>query len=60
MLALDPKSLATCRQNVDLRRRDEDLGRERCNRLDEMLASIEDQKHSPVPQIGDQARRRIV
>ena len=60
VLALDLKSLATCRQDVDLRRRREDLRCERCNSLDEMLASIEHQENSLIPQIGDQGRRGVV
>ena len=60
VLTLDPKSLAAGRQNVDLRRRHEDLRRQRRDRLYEMLAGIEDQKNSLVPQIGDQAWRGVV
>ena len=60
VLTLDPKSLAAGRQDVDLRRRHEDFRRQRRDRLNQMLASVEDQKHSLVAQIGDQAGRRVV
>ena len=60
MLAFDPQRLAAGRQDVDLRRGDEDARRQRRDRLDEMFAGIEDEENPLVPQIGDQVRRRIV
>ena len=43
VLALDLKGLATGRQNMDLRRRRENLRRERRDGLDKVLARVEDQ-----------------
>ena len=60
MLALDLKGLAARRQDVHLRRGPEDARRHRCHRVDEMLAGVEDQKDSLVPEVGDQAGCGVV
>ncbi len=60
VLALDTQGLATGRQDVDLRRGREDALRQRGNRLDQMLAGIEDQQPALIAQVGEQARHRIV
>jgi hypothetical protein len=58
-LTLDLKSLATCRQDVDLRCGVEDACRQGCHRFNEMFAGIEDQENPLVLQICAQAGRCI-
>src|ERR1700730_5355000 len=56
MLTLDPKRLAARCEDVDLRCGLDEACRQCGDRLNEMLAGVENQKNAPVAQIGDQAR----
>ena len=51
LLAFNPERLATGRKNMDLGRIYEDARRKSCDRIDEMFATVEDQKHFLVAQI---------
>jgi hypothetical protein len=59
VLSIGLEGLAACRQDVDLRCGHVEMRRQSCHFLNEVLASIEDQKNSLVPQIGDQTGRCI-
>src|SRR5438270_5359379 len=49
----DPERLPAGRQDVDLRHAAENRARQAGRRVDDMLAIIEQQQHSPVPEGGD-------
>ncbi len=59
MLAFGPKDLATGRNDAYLRRFMNDGLRQRCHRVDQVLAAIEDQQDLPMAKVFRDAGGRI-
>src|SRR6202048_1377335 len=60
LLTFDLQRFPACRQYMDLWGHPEDALRQRSNRLDQMLTTIEHQQHSPVAQESGERSKRII